>query len=406
MRRIGLTARLVLGVLSVGASHASAQQTTTYTYDALGRVTAVAQTGGPASGNGTTYHYDPAGNRTNYVASLNAGISIASASANEGSPLSFTVTRSGTTGNVATVNYATSNGTGIAGTNYTTTTGTLSFAAGVTTQTITVPTIDDHLYSGSLGITVTLLSPSSGAVLNTGSATGTIVNIDGQPSLSIAAASANEGSTLTFTVTRSGATNSAVGVSYTTANGTAIAGTNYTATTGTLAFASGVTSQTITVPTIKTSSQTANLAMSVALSSPTGGAAISASTATGTINYVKSTWTSTLTAGSLARCPHGDCIALLSGYSVSSFGSLSSTSYNGYTVTVVDNNTGTTYPNGLTSFTLSGSVTPPNSGWTSISIPGVGVLTRANATYSSTSTTATWTWPGAYTVTNGTVTVQ
>ncbi|MFV3037820.1 Calx-beta domain-containing protein, partial [Klebsiella pneumoniae] len=80
---------------------------------------------------------------------------------------------------------ATSNGTGIAGTNYTTTTGTLSFAAGVTTQTITVPTIDDHLYSGSLGITVTLLSPSSGAVLNTGSATGTIVNIDGQPSLSI-----------------------------------------------------------------------------------------------------------------------------------------------------------------------------------------------------------------------------
>jgi hypothetical protein len=49
-----------------GASVAFAQQeTTTYTYDALGRLTQVQKSGGPADGTTSVYNYDAASNRTN-----------------------------------------------------------------------------------------------------------------------------------------------------------------------------------------------------------------------------------------------------------------------------------------------------------------------------------------------------
>jgi hypothetical protein len=41
-----------------------AQETTTYSYDALGRMTNASQTGGPNNGVSSTYVYDSAGNRT------------------------------------------------------------------------------------------------------------------------------------------------------------------------------------------------------------------------------------------------------------------------------------------------------------------------------------------------------
>jgi YD repeat-containing protein len=60
----------VLLVMATGAGCAAAgivhaQETTTYTYDALGRVTGVSRSGGPVGGASTAYTYDPASNRTN-----------------------------------------------------------------------------------------------------------------------------------------------------------------------------------------------------------------------------------------------------------------------------------------------------------------------------------------------------
>ena len=52
------------GAILVPAA-ACAQETTTYTYDAKGRVVAIARTGGPSQGVATTYSYDKADNRTN-----------------------------------------------------------------------------------------------------------------------------------------------------------------------------------------------------------------------------------------------------------------------------------------------------------------------------------------------------
>jgi outer membrane protein assembly factor BamB len=61
-------------------------------------------------------------------------------------------------------------------------------------------------------------------------------------------------------------------VSYATADGTALAGTHYTATSGTLTFAPGETSKGILVPTLDDSASDLTRAFTVNLSNPTGGA--------------------------------------------------------------------------------------------------------------------------------------
>ena len=79
-----------------------------------------------------------------------------------------------------TVDYATSDGTAPAGSDSTATSGTLSFAAGETEKTVSVPVLDDAHDEGSETLTLTLSNPS-GAYLADGSATGTINHSDHMP---------------------------------------------------------------------------------------------------------------------------------------------------------------------------------------------------------------------------------
>jgi len=202
----------------------------------------------------------------------------------EGGTLSFTVTRGGNNSTAVSASYATASGTATSGSDFTAKTGTVSFAAGVTSQTITVSTIDDATVESAETMTVTLSSPSSGATISTATGTGTINDNDVAPAqLAIGNASATEGGTLSFTVTRGGNTGTAVSASYATASGTATSGSDFTAKTGTVSFAAGVTSQTITVSTIDDTTVEATEAMTVTLSSPSSGATISTATGTGTI---------------------------------------------------------------------------------------------------------------------------
>ncbi|WP_406695704.1 Calx-beta domain-containing protein [Singulisphaera sp. Ch08] len=73
----------------------------------------------------------------------------------------ITVTRNSGVGTL-TVGYLTSNGTAQAGTNYTSASGQLTFSAGQTTRTFTVPILNDNLASGDKVVNLTLVNPSQG----------------------------------------------------------------------------------------------------------------------------------------------------------------------------------------------------------------------------------------------------
>ena len=202
----------------------------------------------------------------------------------------ITVTRTGGSDVAVTVAYATSNGTAAAGSDYTASSGTLSFAVGETSKTFTVPILDDTLVEGNETVNLTLTSPTGGATLG-GQSTATLTIVDndtaqpGSLQFSAAAFTVNEPQgTATITVTRTGGSNVPVTVAYATSNGTATAGSDYTASSGTLTFAVGETTKTFTVPILDDTLVEGNETVKLTLTSPTGGATLGGqSTATLTI---------------------------------------------------------------------------------------------------------------------------
>ena len=110
------------------------------------------------------------------------GISVADAQVQEAAnaTLAFAVTLNRAPSGTVTVDYATSDGTATAGSDYTARSGTLSFAAGESEKTVSVPVFDDGHDEGSETLTLTLSNPS-GAYLADSSAIGTINNSDPMP---------------------------------------------------------------------------------------------------------------------------------------------------------------------------------------------------------------------------------
>ncbi|MGV0992941.1 MAG: glycosyl hydrolase family 8 [Mycobacterium sp.] len=189
---------------------------------------------------------------------------------------------------VAVAYATTSNGTATAGEDYVAGAGTLTFAAGETVKSVTVGVIGDTTVESNETFTVKLSTPS-GATISHARATGTILNDDTAPvlpTLSIADVSTAEGnsgtSTMAFTVTLSKAATTLVAVNYATANGTATAGSDYSATSGTINFAAGETTKTVTVAVSGDTTAEPAETLTVSLSAPSG-ATVARATATGTI---------------------------------------------------------------------------------------------------------------------------
>jgi len=165
--------------------------------------------------------------------------------------MTFDVTLSRAAEEPLTVDWATSAGTATAGLDYQTASGTVTFATGATTATIIVNILGDTLDEDDETLLVTLSNASYGAIGNEGPATGTIVDNDVAPAVSITGGSIIEGNSGTktqdFTVTLAAASSKTITMDYATADGTATAGTDYVTNNGTLTFAPGETSKTISV---------------------------------------------------------------------------------------------------------------------------------------------------------------
>ena len=206
--------------------------------------------------------------------------SAASSSESEAtSPASITVTLSATSGQTVTVNYATADGTATTGSDYTAASGTLTFNPGVTSQTINVPIINDTAVEGNEWFTVTLSGPVNATLGSTTTHTYTINDDDNAGTIQFSSAtySVNEnGVSVLITLTRTGGSSGAVGVSYATIDFDAVADSDYTATSGTLSWANGDTaSKTFSISILNDSNYEGNETVNLTLSNPTGGATLS-----------------------------------------------------------------------------------------------------------------------------------
>jgi Calx-beta domain/Right handed beta helix region len=170
-----------------------------------------------------------------------------------GSAFAFPVTLSAASAQTVTVQYATVAGTATAGADYTHVAGTLTFAPGDTSEAVTVNVVADSLHETDEQFTV-VLSGASGAGIANDTGTGTIVNDDAQPSISVSDAAGADltcGSTpATFTVTLSPASGQIAQVAYATEPGTASSPGDYAATTGLITFPPGTTTAQVVVPVV------------------------------------------------------------------------------------------------------------------------------------------------------------
>jgi hypothetical protein len=164
----------------------------------------------------------------------------------------FTVSLSAASGETVTVNFSTADGSAQAGSDYQARSGTLTFAVGDTSETISVPIVGDTADESNETFTINL-SSASNATIADGQGVGTITDDDGQSasSISIGDVSVVEGDSGTanaiFTVTLSAASTQNVTVNFATADGSALAPSDYFSQSGTLMFAPGDTTETITI---------------------------------------------------------------------------------------------------------------------------------------------------------------
>ena len=163
-----------------------------------------------------------------------ATVTVSDARASEGASLTFTVLLDKAVPGGLTVTPSFTDGTAT-GTDYTANTAALAFTGTAgETQTFTVATTEDAELEGDETFTVRLSTSKSG-VTATDIGTGTILD-DDRASVTVSDASASEGASLTFTVLLDKAVPGGLTVTPSFTDGTATAGSDYTANTAALSF--------------------------------------------------------------------------------------------------------------------------------------------------------------------------
>ncbi len=220
-----------------------------------------------------------------------AAVSISDASVVEGdtgtASLQFTVSLSEPATNPVTVAVGTVNGTALAGNDFAPLEATsLTFAPGETSKIVTVNVLGDTMFESDEAFSA-VISAETG-VIRDGTGIGAIRNDDAPPLLSIAGDALLEGdsatSGLVFTVSLSAASGLPATVRFGSADGTAVAGSDFTASApdSQVTFEPGEISKTITVEVIGDTANEGDETFSVALSGATN-ATIADGIGTGTI---------------------------------------------------------------------------------------------------------------------------
>ncbi|HEU5068908.1 MAG TPA: Calx-beta domain-containing protein [Verrucomicrobiae bacterium] len=191
------------------------------------------------------------------------GVLVHDASVLEGNAgtnyLSFAISLTSTSAFPVTVQYASVDGTGKTYQwgggipDYLAVTGAVTFPPGTTNLTVQVPVLGDTVLEPDETLFLNLSAPEQ-AWLARASATGTILNDDTPPELTLSPVALVEGdsglSNAVFAVQLSSPCLSTVTVDYFTSDETGQAGTDYLATSGTLTISPGTTNLTLAVPVI------------------------------------------------------------------------------------------------------------------------------------------------------------
>ncbi|MDD5214491.1 MAG: Calx-beta domain-containing protein [Methylococcales bacterium] len=218
-----------------------------------------------------------------YTISLNAAQPAASS-------VSFAL---GNVGTATTADYGTAALTAVTG-GATLAGSVITFPAGITTATITVPVTVDALTETGEGVSLTLSAPSTGATVSATAGTASVSIIDPPTpvfSLAASATAVGEGTpavgttaavpagTITLTVTRTGNTagTDSVVVQATSGTGTngAISGSDFVALSQTVSFAPTETTKTVTFTTMADSTREGDETLTVSLGTPSTGSSIS-----------------------------------------------------------------------------------------------------------------------------------
>jgi Leucine-rich repeat (LRR) protein len=195
--------------------------------------------------------------------------------------VTLTVTRLNGSNGAVSVDYATSDGTAMAGDDYTAVSGTLNWSDGdASDKTFTVDINDDTDVEGDETFNLTLTNATGGATIGDPS-TAEVTIVDkpvnhGTLQFSPATYSVNEdGVSVEITVTRVNGSNGAVSVNYSSSDGTATAGDDYNAVSGTLNWKDGNSNdKKITVSITNDNDVEGDETFNLTLTNATGGATI------------------------------------------------------------------------------------------------------------------------------------
>ncbi|MBI2929910.1 MAG: hypothetical protein HYY24_29985 [Verrucomicrobia bacterium] len=182
------------------------------------------------------------------------------------------VLRSGDSNSPVTVDYATADGSAVAGVKYTASSGTLAFAAGQTKQTLTVPLINDAFAGGTTSFRVALSNPTGGAVLGARTnATVSITDPDRGITFRLSTYSvAEDAGAVRIGIARPDDGDQPVTVEVGTGDLSARAGTDYTGLTNTVTFTSDGHLKFVTIPILDNALKDGNRQFRVTLSNPAG----------------------------------------------------------------------------------------------------------------------------------------